>query len=489
MLAAISANAGAVRGCRRVSRAYVPYGKGTGYAFGMGAAEQVAYDPIEKIAYVASEKGYVNLVSYANPSFPAVLDSMAIDLSSISGSLTDVDVCGGFLAVGVAASTKTDDGSVRVYSTAAAAGTAPALKASYTAGPLPDMVAFNADCSKIATANEGEGVYSSGLTDPEGSVSILSRTAPDWSTATVQTVSFGSVATSDASLIAAGVHLPLPKNAMIYFDDYSAKFKDDLDFTAARAVYTPATQLEPEYVKWSADGSKIYANCQENSAIITIDVASATATAIHALPLKDWSATGGTEGIDTVKDDACVLEYKPGFKTMRMPDAIAVASVDGTEYILTANEGDDKEYGDFESKQKFKDVIDSATAFDGDFAEFTFESASVGTEAAANFDGTKMSITIGSSAVDYTVSRHRLRLTVPVVTHRHARAPANLDGEHACRVCAEHDESYVQGDGGLRRSRHLDLEGIRHVAGVGLEERLREAAVRKLPVGAQRRGR
>ena len=250
-----SAASASPTGMALVSRAYVPYGKGTGYAFGMGAAEQVAYDPIEKIAYVASEKGYVNLVSYANPSFPAVLDSMAIDLSSISGSLTDVDVCGGFLAVGVAASTKTDDGSVRVYSTAAAAGTAPALKASYTAGPLPDMVAFNADCSKIATANEGEGVYSSGLTDPEGSVSILSRTAPDWSTATVQTVSFGSVATSDASLIAAGVHLPLPKNAMIYFDDYSAKFKDDLDFTAARAVYTPATQLEPEYVKWSADGS------------------------------------------------------------------------------------------------------------------------------------------------------------------------------------------------------------------------------------------
>ena len=58
-------------------------------------------------------------------------------------------------------------------------------------------------------------------------------------------------------------------------------------------------------VTWSADGSKIYANCQENSAIVTIDVATATATSIHAMPLKDWSAAGGTEGIDTEKDDAC----------------------------------------------------------------------------------------------------------------------------------------------------------------------------------------
>lgn len=58
-------------------------------------------------------------------------------------------------------------------------------------------------------------------------------------------------------------------------------------------------------VKWSADGSKIYANCQENSAIVTIDVATATAISIHAMPLKDWSAAGGTEGIDTEKDGAC----------------------------------------------------------------------------------------------------------------------------------------------------------------------------------------
>ena len=58
-------------------------------------------------------------------------------------------------------------------------------------------------------------------------------------------------------------------------------------------------------VTWSADGSKIYANCQENSAIVTIDVATATAISIHAMPLKDWSAAGGTEGIDTEKDGAC----------------------------------------------------------------------------------------------------------------------------------------------------------------------------------------
>ena len=45
-------------------------------------------------------------------------------------------------------------------------------------------------------------------------------------------------------MIAAGVHLPLSLKAMEYWDDNS-DVKDDLNFTAARAAYTTATQLEP----------------------------------------------------------------------------------------------------------------------------------------------------------------------------------------------------------------------------------------------------
>lgn len=90
---------------------------------------------------------------------------------------------------------------------------------------------------------------------------------------------------------------------------------------------------------------------------------------------------------------------------MRMPDSIAVYSAGGQDYIITANEGDDKEYGDFEEKQKFKDVITDCSStpdFKSDFTEFSFLNAQVGTDACTNFDGTKMRITIGSSAVDYS---------------------------------------------------------------------------------------
>jgi len=71
---------------------------------------------------------------------------------------------------------------------------------------------------------------------------------------------------------------------------------------------------------------------------------------------------------------------------------------------VTANEGDDKEYGKFEEKQKFKDVIDSASQFGTDFAEFVEGASSPLTDAASNFGGTKMRISIGSSAVDYSNS-------------------------------------------------------------------------------------
>ena len=34
--------------------------------------------------------------------------------------------------------------------------------------------------------------------------------------------------------------------------------------------YKPSTQLEPEYVKWSADGTTVYVNLQENNALVKV---------------------------------------------------------------------------------------------------------------------------------------------------------------------------------------------------------------------------
>ncbi|CAE8717012.1 unnamed protein product [Polarella glacialis] len=383
-------------GIKLISRVYVPY-DGTGKkAFGMGACEQIAYDHVEKYAYAASEQGHINVIDFLTPTSPTVT-SFGVDFAG--SFLTDVEVCGGMLFVGVAGALTTSAGSVKIFETVKRASpAAPLLKSTVAVGALPDMVLPNNKCTALAVANEGEGKYASGLTDPVGSVSIitnLSAAAP-----TVTTVDLGMLCQNDDACIAKGVHLPLQLKAMEYYDDHSAKFKSKLDFSAARASYTTATQFEPEYVAWSLDDSTIYANLQENSAIVTINAATGTATSIHAYGLKDWSSAGTADGIDTVKDNDCKLEKKPGFKSMRMPDSIATFVVGGVTYIVTANEGDDKEYGDFEEKQKFKDMIVSASAFDSDFGEFVAGAGMA--DAFANFGGTKMAITIGSSAVDYS---------------------------------------------------------------------------------------
>jgi len=393
------------------SRVYVPYGAGEGFGYGMGAVEQFAYDPVEKYAYTVSEQGYVNVVDFVDPATPTVMAaSLSIDLAG--KKLTDVAVCAaqGLLFVAHGADDKTSPGAVRMYSTVQRSSPtqAPAFDREFTVGALPDMISPNQDCTMLAVANEGEGDMSDNntLVDPVGSVTIIrnpTADAPD-----VWTVSFDALG-SDAELMASGVHLPLPLGALEYWDDHS-DIAADVDFSAARASYVPATNLEPEYLGWSADDTKIFVNLQENSAIITVSVPSGawdgssgpSATRIDALGLKDWSDAGGTAGIDLVKDGDCVLSHYAGWASLRSADAIQVVAVDGVDYILTANEGDDKEYGDYEEKWKAADLLaaDGTVGMSGATVDSDVLAAFIAqNDAGAN---SKRRLTVGSAAVDYS---------------------------------------------------------------------------------------
>ena len=72
-------------------RVYVPYDKGVNYAFGMGAAEQHAYDPTNKYAYTVSEQGYINVVDWNTVASAEVKTAWALDLAG--GKLTDIVLC------------------------------------------------------------------------------------------------------------------------------------------------------------------------------------------------------------------------------------------------------------------------------------------------------------------------------------------------------------------------------------------------------------
>ena len=387
--------AGSVTGFEFKKRVVVPYGVGDACvggtdckAFGFGGAEQSAYDAAEKLVYAVSEQKSIAVVDATTMEWKVSWSAGAV------GALTSAKVCGGKLYVAAAADVKTDDGSVLVYDTVKRSDmtTAPTLLQTVTVGPLPDMILPNAACTILAVANEGEGKQDDAgvLVDPVGSVDLV-----DLATYAVSRVDFAGLAATDADLAAKGVDQLMSLASMVYFNDHSY-LKDGLDWDSAIAAYSPATQLEPEYLAWSGDDATVYVNLQENSAVVAVDAATATAADVFGLGLKSWAATK----IDTVKDGECILETKPGFATMRMPDSIAAFTLDGKDYLLFAEEGDDYTYGDFEDKQKFKDVIKNATAFEDDFADFVAGAGMA--DAFANFGDTKMRVSIAPPAVDYS---------------------------------------------------------------------------------------
>mmetsp|Transcript_47124 Transcript_47124/g.102523 ORF Transcript_47124/g.102523 Transcript_47124/m.102523 type:complete len:377 (-) Transcript_47124:979-2109(-) len=325
-------------------RVYLPYGMGTNYAFGMGAAEKHAYDPLNKYAYMISEQGYVNVVDWSSVHSAEVKSDLAVDFGG--AKLTDIQLCVSkkLLIVAEVAADTVGNGKVKFYSLIKRASPkAPTLLKSVDVGPSPDMILPNSDCSKVAVANEGEGDVINGfLVDPEGSVDILNVTGKCSSLqVSKKSVTFVSDAAgnqlTDALLISMGVPLPLPLKAQEYWDETGAF--SDVSFTKSRTAYTTATQLEPEFLSWSTDDATLYVNLQENNAIATVSVPSCghpSLIRIDALGMKDHGAvpidiqedstTGQPSGTPAT---VCAQKTYAGFKALRMPDAIQAVRVDG----------------------------------------------------------------------------------------------------------------------------------------------------------------
>jgi len=368
----------------------------TGY--GLGALEQIAYDHESQIIYGMSEQGFVNIFKFSKDGF----EDLELSIDFDGAKLTDVEVCGGLLFVSLLKGV--EPGEVQIFEALKLnEKKVPSKMTSVTVGVGPDMIKPNSDCSMLAVANEGEGKYDGKLIDPVGSVSLVTALKSD--SPVVQNIALDKY--SDAELLEKDVHMPLTKNALEYWDDHS-DIADDLDFSEVRSNYSSDMNLEPEYVAWSADDSKLIVNMQENSAAVIIDVESSTGVVndIFSYGLKDWSQTT----IDVIKDDGCENMQKiEGLYSIRTPDSIAYVSVDGKDYILTANEGDDKEYGDFEEKQKSGDIFDGdtialkdMTANPSVFDEGEGTSAMFNSECEGDNCSKKMRMSVGSSMIDYS---------------------------------------------------------------------------------------
>ena len=293
---------------------------GHAHAGGASSAEITAYDPgTRRLFVVNGALGSIDVLDLADPTAPRLLRSIAsTELWDGAGGVNSVAVSGGRIALAVEARVKTDPG--RLVLIGAADG---ALLASAEVGALPDMVAFTPDGRSVLVANEGEpdSYGQPGSVDPEGSVAIVDVAAVTPSSRglalTARIADFRAYEGRRDELLAAGVRIYGPGASV-------------------------AQDLEPEYVAVSPDGAKAYVTLQENNAIAVVDIASARVESIRALGYKDHALPGaGFDASD--RDDAVAIRQWP-VKSLYLPDAIASYSVGGRTYLVTANEGDAREY-------------------------------------------------------------------------------------------------------------------------------------------------
>lgn len=207
----------------------------------------------------------------------------------------------------------------------------------YESGVQPDMVTFTKDGKYILSADEGEPRegYDNGI-DPKGSVTIINVEGKS-----TNKVEFNI--TRDKAL----------KDGLLLKKDSN-----------------PAEDLEPEYIAISDDNKTAYVSLQENNAIASIDIESGKINYVKGLGFIDHSLPGNE--IDAVRgkgDNAKIDIKRDNFFGTPMPDGIAFLSKDGRDYILTANEGDAREWGKKKNKyentksKKFDEKADKKTEY------------------------------------------------------------------------------------------------------------------------------
>ena len=290
--------------------------------FADGASEIVAFDGFTKRLFsVNAHARSVDVINLLNPSRPQLLFS--IDLTPYGKSANSVAVSNGLLAVAVENENKQAPGRLLLFLTW---GNCRLIK-NLEVGALPDMVTFTPNGQYALVANEGEpdDAYSN---DPEGSVSIIDLRRGPFA-ATVATAGFTSFNDRKDELLASGVRV----------------FGPDA---------TVAQDFEPEYIAISHDSRTAWVTLQENNALAEIAIREATVRNIIPLGYKNHlDPANKLDASD--KDDQIYLNTWP-VKGMYLPDAIASFTVFGRNYLITANEGDSRDYNGYSEEARVKDL-------------------------------------------------------------------------------------------------------------------------------------
>lgn len=296
-----------------------------------GAAEVVAYDPQTQRLFVANaSETAIDIIDIEDPSAPSLVEQ--VDVSDLGAAANSVAVSGGIVAAAIANENPQEPGSVAFLDTDGE------VLNTVTVGALPDAAVFTPDGEKLLVANEGEPSEDYSV-DPEGSVSIvdLSGGVENLSEADVTTADFQGFNDQEQALTEAGVR--------IYGPDASV-----------------AEDLEPENIAVSEDSNTAWVSLQENNAFGVLDVSSGEFTDIVPLGYKDYSAPDNALDASDEDGEIHIASY-PNLFGMYQPDGLATYEVDGETYIVTANEGDSRDYEAFSEEARVSELDLDEEAF------------------------------------------------------------------------------------------------------------------------------
>lgn len=273
-------------------------------------AEISAFDPTtNKLFIVNPEEDEVSVLDLSDITNPTKLTSI-----SLSGTPNSVAVANGVVAVAVENNDKQANGTIETFNTSTQTSAG-----SYAAGALPDMVTFSPDGTYILSANEGEpnDDYDN---DPEGSITIVE-------------VASGNV-------------------TQLTFDGFTNPGNDFRVFGPGASLQQ---DIEPEYITISDDSKTAYVALQENNGMAIIDLSTKTISSIVGLGTKNFNVSGNE--IDASNEDGIIGNLENwNVLSYFMPDAIDYYTTNGKGYIVSANEGDARDYDGYSEEDRVKDL-------------------------------------------------------------------------------------------------------------------------------------
>ncbi len=328
---------------------------------GLARAEVVAFDASSaRMAVSNDDLNRVDIVDISDPASPTLVTS--VDMSEHGNGVNGVAAHNGVFVAGVerdpsydeATGVATADSGVAVFFDADGE-----ISDVIGVGVLPDSVGFSPDGRKVVVAGEGEPLCATDdlgggeeedialATDPAGTIAVISLNEDGVPHGVADILGFDTFDTE--ALRASGVRIFWPGS-------------------------DASNDLEPEYVTVSSDSSTAYVTLQEANAIAVVNLDTPEIIDVWALGTKDFSNLLMDA---SNRDDEINLENWD-VRGIYMPDAVDNYTVNGTTYLVTANEGDSRDYDCYSEEERMADLDYTGSTLSAEILAATADDALLG---------------------------------------------------------------------------------------------------------------